>query len=69
MINGTASKPFNMSTLPLPKDARLDIADSIRQLSRLKHGRPRAEVEEEILEAGQVAEMMSEGPASIERGL
>ena len=69
MINGTASKPFNMATNPLPPDKNTELSKAIRQLSRLKHGRPRAEVEEELLEASQVAEMMSAGPANIERGL
>lgn len=69
MINGTASKPFNMATYPLLRNGNEELAKSIRQLSRLKFGRARAEVEEEILESGQVAEMMSEGPANIERGL
>jgi len=71
MINGTASKPFNMATYPLPKpDATgLELASSVRQLSRLKFGRVRAEVEAEVLEASQVADMMSAGPASVEKGL
>jgi len=69
MINGTASKPFNMGTIALPKDANDELAKAIRQLSRLKYGRPRSEVESELLEAGQVAEMMSAGPGSVERGL
>jgi hypothetical protein len=69
MIKGTASRPFNVSMLPLPKEKNSDIANAIRQLSRLKFGRPRAEVEEELLEAGKVAESMSEGLPSIERGL
>jgi hypothetical protein len=69
MINGTASKPFNMATYPLPHEASLEMAQAIRQLSRLKYGRPRPEVEAELQEASQVAEMMSAGPASIERGL
>jgi type IV secretory pathway TraG/TraD family ATPase VirD4 len=71
MINGTASKPFNMATYPLPKptDEQKELAKSIRQLSRLKHGRPRSEVEEEILEASQVADMMAAGPAAVEKGL
>ena len=64
MINGTASKPFNMATYPLPADEDVKVAEAIRQLSRLKFGRPRAEVETEILEAGQVADMMSAGPGS-----
>lgn len=71
MINGTASKPFNMGTyqLPKPTDRQTEIAQAIRQLSRLKFGRPRDEVEAEILEASQVADMLAAGPASIEKGL
>jgi hypothetical protein len=69
MINGTASKPFNMATYPLPGDSTPEIAQAIRQLSRLKFGRPRTEVEAEILEASLVADMMAAGPASIEKGL
>ncbi len=69
MIQGTASKPFNMVTYPLSRDSNEELAKKIRELSRLKFGRPRAEVEAEILEASQVAERMSEGPAAIERGL
>jgi hypothetical protein len=69
MINGTASKPFNMATYTLPSDPDERVGEAIRQLSRLKHGRPRAEVETEILEAGRVAEMMSAGRAAVEPGL
>jgi hypothetical protein len=69
MINGTASKPFNMATYALPGDHNDEVGAAIRQLSRLKYGRSRAEVESEILEAGQVADSMSAGPAAIERGL
>jgi hypothetical protein len=69
MIQGTASKPFNMATYPLPSDTHPEIAAAIKQLSRLKFGRPRAEVEAEILEASQVADMMAAGPGAIEKGL
>lgn len=71
MINQTASKPFNMATygLPKPTSEQLEVAKAIRQLSRLKYGRPRAQVEAEVLEASQVADMMSAGPAAIEKGL
>jgi hypothetical protein len=67
MINGTAGKPFNMATYPLSKEKNDEVAQAIRQLSRLKYGKPRSEVEAELLESGQVAEMMSAGPASIEK--
>jgi hypothetical protein len=69
MINGTASKPFNMATNALPNNGNDQLAQAIRQLSRLKYGRARSEVESELLEAGQVAESMSAGLPSIERGL
>jgi hypothetical protein len=69
MIDGTASKPFNMATYPLLRNGNDEQAKAIRQLSRLKFGRMRAEVEEEILESSEVAERMSEGLPSIERGL
>ncbi len=69
MINGTASKPFNMATYPLSNDPNKEMAQAIRQLSRLKYGRARTEVEAEILEASNVAEMMSAGPGGIEKGL
>ncbi len=49
LIDNTASRPFNMKTLPpLPRNPEL--AEKYKQLSRLKYGRPRSEVEREILE-------------------
>jgi hypothetical protein len=50
MIKGTASRPFNMETYPKPPGANLETAKVIRNLSRLKFGRSRVEVENEILE-------------------
>ncbi|QQS23190.1 type IV secretion system DNA-binding domain-containing protein [bacterium] len=69
MINGTASKPFNIATYPLPKpnEEQKKTAGAIRQLSRLKFGRPRSDVETEILEASQIADMMAAGPGAIEK--
>lgn len=71
MINGTGSKPFNMATYPLPKPTaeQTATAESIRQLSRLKFGRSRSEVESEILEASNIAEMMAAGEAATEKTL
>lgn len=71
MINGTASKPFNMGTYQLPKPSaqQQEIAEAIRQLSRLKYGRNLSTVEAEILEASMVADMMSAGPGGIEASL
>ncbi len=71
MINGTASKPFNMAMYPLPKPTEEEkkTGEAIRQLSRLKFGRPRAEVEAEILKASQVADMMAAGVAGVEKSV
>jgi hypothetical protein len=69
MVNGTASKPFNMGTMPPQKTGTEELANAIRQLSRLKFGRPRAEVEAELNEASEVAERMSEALPNVERGL
>ncbi len=48
LINGATSKPFNIKTLP-PEDGNEELAEKIKELSRLKYGRDRQEVEEEIL--------------------
>jgi hypothetical protein len=71
MVNGTASKPFNMlgNTMPTIDSNAEEIAKAIRQLSRLKYGRQRNLVESEILEASQVADMMAAGTGTIEKGL
>ncbi len=47
LINGTASKPFNM-TVDMYPPRNYELAEAIKQLSRLKHGRNRELVEEEI---------------------
>ncbi len=69
MVNGTASKPFNMATYPLPKPTpeQQSTAQAIKQLSRLKFGRPRNEVEADILDSGQVAAQTPIEPAEIEK--
>jgi len=67
MINGTASKPFNMQTMPPPQGGQRDMASSIRELSRLKYGRLREDVEAEILEASQVAEYMAKAGFNTEK--
>lgn len=47
LINGTASKPFNMGVNKFPPRNR-ELAEAIKQLSRLKYGKHRAIIEEEI---------------------
>lgn len=50
MIDSGVSKPFAMATLPPPSGGSEEIAQAVRQLSRLKYGRDRRLVEAEILE-------------------
>jgi len=69
MIKGTASRPFNMETYPKPEGANLEMAQIIRNLSRLKHGVPKSIVEAEILERTKLGSPAVAGPAAIERTL
>ncbi len=50
LINGATSMPFSMKTFPPTKGDR-EIADIIKEISRTKYGRPRDEVEREIIES------------------
>lgn len=50
MIGGVPVQPFSMATLPPLGDPNKQLADALKQLSYAKHGRPRAEVESEIVE-------------------
>jgi hypothetical protein len=62
LIDNTASRPFNMSMYP-PAKGSTALVDPIRQLSRLKYGRDRAVVEEEIRERQQGAAPGEEAPS------
>jgi hypothetical protein len=48
LINGQTSKSFNMKTMA-PENGNEELAGDIKQLSRLKYGRDRQGVEEEVL--------------------
>jgi hypothetical protein len=55
LVKGSPAKPFNIATIRPPVGTP-GISDKIKELSYLKFGRPRAEVEEEIMaryKAGQ----------------
>lgn len=69
MIQGTASRPFNMQTYPKPPGANLDTAKIIRNMSRLAFGRARADIEKDVLERTKLGSPAKSGPASIERTL
>lgn len=49
LVNGQPVKPFNIKTLP-PVNGTPELVDKIKELSYLKYGRDRAEVEGEIME-------------------
>ncbi len=57
LIDNTAAKPFNMSTYPASAGNK-ELAAAIKELSRLKYGRPRELVDAEIMERSQLG-----GPA------
>jgi len=48
LVNGQPTKPFNIKTLP-PEKGNPDIVDNLKELSYVKYGRDRAEVEAEIM--------------------
>ncbi len=54
LIDNTAAKPFNMMTYPA-QSGNKELAAAIKELSRLKYGRPREIVEAEIMERSQLA--------------
>ena len=47
LVNGQTTKPFNIKTLS-PEGGDMGLVDKLKELSRLKYGRDRQEVEEEI---------------------
>lgn len=53
LIDNTAAKPFNMLTYP-PRSGNKELAAAIKELSRLKYGRPREIVEAEINERARL---------------
>ena len=59
LIDNTAAKPFNMMTYP-PTPGNKELAEAIKELSRLKYGRPREIVEAEILERSQLGSIMTQ---------
>ncbi len=48
LVNGQPTKPFNIGTFP-PPQGNMDVVENIKELSYLKYGRDRAEVENEIM--------------------
>ncbi|HSE56618.1 MAG TPA: DUF87 domain-containing protein, partial [Candidatus Paceibacterota bacterium] len=48
LVNGVPEKPFNLRIPPPPK-GNLEVTEKVKELSYLKYGRPREEVESEIM--------------------
>lgn len=48
LVDGQPTKPFNIKTLP-PEKGNPEIVESLKELSYIKYGRDRAEVEAEIM--------------------
>jgi len=63
LIDNTAAKPFNMSTYP-PTPGNKELGAAIKELSRLKYGRPREIVEAEIMERSQLGSIMPQNTIS-----
>jgi len=62
LIDNAASRPFNYKSNPPVKPDRR-IAEAIRMLSRLKYGRDRSIVEQEILDRTQLGASPAAPPA------
>lgn len=48
LVDGQPTKPFNIKTIA-PEEGNMEQVETIKQISYQKYGRPRAEVEEEIM--------------------
>ncbi len=59
LIDNQAARPFNMQAFP-PVQGNPEIARTVIELSRQKYGRPREEVEKEILKRSKLGEMTGE---------
>ncbi len=64
LIDNTAAKPFNMLTYP-PRSGNKQLAAAIKELSRLKYGRPREIVEAEIMERAQLGVAVKTGKTEL----
>ena len=68
LVNNQSARPFNMITIP-PQKGDLEIGRVIKEASRLKYGKPRAEVNKEIMERSRLGSVPLNQEAEIERTL
>ncbi|MDP3057229.1 MAG: type IV secretion system DNA-binding domain-containing protein [bacterium] len=67
MINGTVNRSFNMH-IYAPTKGSTEIALAVKELSRLKYGRPREIVEKRILERSQLGSSLAKSSATMVPG-
>jgi hypothetical protein len=53
LINNKVSSPFKMKTIK-PKEGNREIVPLIKNITRLKYGRPKSIVEKEIIERSKL---------------
>jgi len=68
LIDNTAAKPFNMLIYP-PTPGNKELAQAVKELSRLKYGRPRDVVEAEIMERSRLGNTIAPQNSLSEKGL
>ncbi|MDD5625958.1 MAG: type IV secretion system DNA-binding domain-containing protein [Patescibacteria group bacterium] len=68
LVNNQSARPFNMITIP-PQKGDSEISKIIKEVSRLKYGKPRAEVNKEIMERSRLGSVPLNQEAEIERTL
>src|SRR3989338_1475357 len=68
LIDNAPARPFNIKTLP-PAAINTPLANQIKQMSRSKCGRPKAEVEQEILIRTQLWQPSTKAAVNPERTL
>lgn len=54
LVQNQTVRPFSMRGIPLDKGYSKEVVDAIVELSRLKYGRPREEIEQEIADRAKV---------------
>lgn len=68
LIDNAPARPFNIKTLP-PSAANAELAAQIKEISRVKHGRAKIEVEQEILARTQLGQASTKSSVVPERTL
>ncbi len=64
LIDNTASRPFNMHSI-LPPEGNVEMRNVLKEMAKLKFGKPRAEVEAEIIERSALDKLGKSGPSPL----